>query len=322
MGEIRSPKVSVIIPTYNHGRFIGEALESVLAQRYQDFEVIVVDDGSTDGTRALVAAYAPRIRYHFQPHAGAASARNTGLRMSSAPYVAFLDSDDTWAPEKLALQVVYLDAHPQFGAVFTSYLVTDEEGKPLGVEPRRFPYTQSPFENLLIWPYGSMHVAVVRRACLERVGGFDETLAIAEDWDLWLRVSQQCGLANLDQPLATYRQSAGSTSRGTQRQQAPAMFRRVVDKVFADPARLQHLSRGEVNRLQRRAYASLEITVALMLQGSPWPHIRAAARLSPSVVGLRWRAVAFLCLSGLGLRRPPPSPAAVAMRGHGSWPAG
>ncbi len=299
---MEEPRVSVIIPAYNHARFLGEALDSVLSQTFQDFEVLVVDDGSTDGTRALVASYGPRVRYRFQPHAGVASARNVGLRDTSAPYVAFLDADDTWAPEKLDLQVAYLDAHPHVGVVFTSYLKTDEAGKSLTMEPKRFPYIQSPFEAMLIWPYGSMHVAMVRRTCLERVGDFDETLAVAEDWDLWLRVAQHYGVANLDQPLATYRQSSGSTSRGSRRRQAPIMFRRVVDKLFADPARLAGLSRDTVERLRRRAYSSLEITIALMLLGSPWEHLLRAARLSPAVLWLRRRAVAFLMLQGLVCR--------------------
>ena len=299
MGEDERPTVSVIIPTHNHARFLGEALDSVLAQRFQCFEVVVVDDGSTDETRALVASYAPRVRYLFQPHAGVASARNAGLRHTSAPYVAFLDADDTWVPDKLALQVAYLDAHPHVGVVFTSYLKTDEAGKPLGREPKRFPYTRSPFETMLIWPYGSMNVAMVRRACLQRVGDFDETLTIAEDWDLWLRVARHYGIANLDQPLATYRQSAASASRGPGRGQAPIMFRRVVDKLFADPARLAGLSPRRVERLRRRAYGSLEITIALMLLGPPWGYLCRAARLSPAVLWLRRRAVVFLILQGL-----------------------
>ena len=309
MDDSRPPTtVSVIIPTHNHARFLGEALDSVLAQRFQDFEVVVVDDGSTDGTRALVASYAPRVRYHFQPHAGVSSARNAGLRYTSAPYVAFLDADDTWAPEKLSLQVACLDAHPRLGVVFTSYLKTDESGKPLMVEPKRFPYSRAPFETMLVWPYGSMHVAMVRRACLARVGDFDETLTIAEDWDLWLRVAQRYCIANLDQPLATYRQSARSASRGPGRQEAPAMFRRVVDKVFADPARLAGLPQTKVERLRRRAYGSLEITTALMLLGPPWRHIACAARLSPAVLWLRRRALVFLILQGLAGRFPAGEP--------------
>jgi glycosyltransferase involved in cell wall biosynthesis len=293
---VKEPRVSVIIPTHNHGRFLGEALDSVLSQTFRDFEVLVVDDGSTDETRALVASYGPRVRYRFQPHGGVASARNVGLRETSAPYIAFLDADDTWAPEKLDLQVAYLDAHPHDGVVFTSYMTTDEAGNLLTMEPKRFPYVQSPFEAMLIWPYGCMHVAMVRRTCLQRVGNFDETLIMAEDWDLWLRLAQHYGVANLNQPLARYRQSLGSTSRGPRRRQAPMMFRRVVDKLFADPARLAGLSRDTAERLRRRAYGSLEITVALMLLGSPWGHLLRAARISPAVLWCRRRAVVFLML--------------------------
>lgn len=302
MSEGSCPTVSVIIPAYNHARFLGEALESVLAQTYKDCEIVVVDDGSTDDTRTVATSYAPRVRYYFQPHGGEGNARNAGIRVTSGRYVAFLDADDTWAPEKLAKQVAYLDAHPEVGVVFTSYLKTDEAGKPLTVEPKRFPYTRSAFETMLIWPYGSMNVAVVRRTCLDRVGGFDETLLFGTDWDIWLRVAQHYGMANLDQPLATYRQSAGSVSRGPRRREAPAMFRRVLDKLFADPTRLAGLPPSTVERLRRRAYGSLEITIALMLLGPPWRHLLTAARLSPAVVWLRRRAVAFLILQGLAGR--------------------
>jgi hypothetical protein len=156
---------------------------------------------------------------------------------------------------------------------------------------------------MLIWPYGSMHVAMVRRVCIDRVGDFDEHLIFAEDWDLWLRVARHYGVANLDQSLATYRQSAGSVSRGALRREGPAMFRRVLDKLFADPERWWGWTPHAIEHARRRAYASLEITIALMVQEPPWRHILAAGRLCPSVLRLRWRAVGFLILQGL-LGRP------------------
>lgn len=304
-----SPRVSVIIPAYNHARFLSEALESVRAQTFQAFEALVVDDGSTDETREVVAAYAPRVGYHYQAHAGVSRARNEGLRRTGAPYVAFLDADDTWAPTKLARQVAFLDTHPEVGVVFTSYHVTNEAGRPCGVEPGRFPYGERPFETMLLWPYGSMNVAMVRRSCIARVGGFDEVLTEGEDWDLWLRVSRYYGIANLDEPLATYRRVASDATRARRLTTAPAMFRRVLDKLFTDPARLEGCSAAWIRRWRRRAYASLEITVALMEQDPPWRCLSAALRLSPFVVCRRWRAMGFLILSGL--KRLAPEPRAV-----------
>jgi len=289
------PRVSVIIPARDHARFLGEALDSVLAQTFQDLEVLVVDDGSTDETASVVTAYAPPVRYHYQTHGGVSRARNEGLRQTQGSYVAFLDADDTWAPAKLERQVAFLDAHPRVGVVFTSYYLTDETGRPFAIEPRRFPYRCRPFERLLIWPYGGMNVAMVRRACFDRVGAFAESLTAGEDWDLWLRVSQHFEFANLDEPLATYRQMP-SAARAARRATGPDSFRCVLDGLFADETRLQGYSQEWRRRWQRRAYASLEITVALMGHGSPFGHVLAAARQSLAALALRWRAVAFLLL--------------------------
>ena len=296
MGE---PQVSVIIPAYNHGQFLVEALNSVLSQTFEGFEVLVVDDGSADDTRQVVERYASRVRYLFKTHTGVSGTRNVGLQHTTGPYIAFLDADDTWMPEKLSRQVAYLESHQEVGVVFTDYITTTEAGEFLAREPRFFPYHRHPFEAMVVWPYGSMQMAMVRRSCLDRVGGFDESLTIAEDWDMWLRVAQHYGIAKIDRPLATYRQTSASASRGPQRREAPAMYRRVLDKLFADPERLPGWTLADVARLRRRAYASLEITIGLMLQGPPWRHIFLAGSLCPSVLIQRRRAVAFLVLHGV-----------------------
>ena len=290
------PKVSVVIPAHNHARFLPEALASVQQQTWRDFDVLVVDDGSTDNTAAVVAGFAPHVRYLYQQNAGPSSARNTGIRHTRGEYVAFLDADDTWMPEKLALQVAYLDAHPDAGLVFTKVLVMSEGGQPLYTYPHRYRYECRAFERLLLWPYGSMNVVMVRRTCFERFGLFDESLPAAEDWDMWLRVAPFYRLGFLDRPLGTYRQSSNSVSRGSGVQQAPEAFRRVLDKLFSDPERLAGRSRAEVTRLRRMAYASLEVTVALNMAANPWPHLRKAVRLHPGIVPLRWRAVGLLLL--------------------------
>jgi glycosyltransferase involved in cell wall biosynthesis len=291
-----SPKVSVVIPAHNHARFLPDALASVRQQTWREFDVVVVDDGSTDNTAEVVAGFAPHVRYLYQPNAGPSSARNTGIRHTHGEYVAFLDADDTWMPEKLALQVEYLDAHPDAGLVFTKVLVMSEAGQPLYTYPHRYRYGRRAFARLLLWPYGSMNVVMVRRACFERFGLFDESLPAAEDWDMWLRVAPFFRLGFLDRPLGTYRQSSNSVSRGSGVQQAPEAFRRVLDKLFSDPERLAGHSRAELARLRRLAYASLEVTVALNMATNPWPHLLRAVRLHPGIAPLRWRAVGLLLL--------------------------
>ena len=292
----RRPRVSVVIPAYNHARFLPDALESVLAQTFRDFEVLVVDDGSTDNTGEVVAAFAPRVRYIHQHNGGPSRARNTGIRHTTGEYVAFLDADDTWMPEKLALQVGYLDTHPDAGLVFTKVMVTTEAGQQLYTYPHRYRYERRAFERLLLWSYGSMNVVMLRRLCFDKLGFFDESLRAAEDWDMWLRAAPYFRFGYLDRPLGTYRQSGHSVSRGPRAHQAPEMFRRVLDKLFSDPERFPGRTRAQVERLRRLAYASLEVTVALNMATNPWPHLARAIRLHPGIVPLRWRAVSLLLL--------------------------
>src|SRR5437867_1708261 len=121
------PKVSIVIPTYNYGRYVVEAVESVLNQSFQDREVIVVDDGSTDDTRERLERFRGRIRYIYQRNKGLPAARNTGIRAARGAYVAFLDSDDLWLPEKLALQVPILDTRQQVGMVYTDAHLFDDQ---------------------------------------------------------------------------------------------------------------------------------------------------------------------------------------------------
>src|SRR3990170_2838516 len=117
------PKVSVIIPTYNREKYIVETLQSVFAQTFTDYEVIVIDDGSTDNTADVLRPYLDRIVYIRKPNGGQGSARNVGIKVAKGEYIAFLDSDDLWMPEKLELQVKYLDNNKDAGLVFTDYLV-------------------------------------------------------------------------------------------------------------------------------------------------------------------------------------------------------
>lgn len=201
-------KVSVVVTSFNYGRYVGGCLESILNQTYQDFDVIVVDDGSTDDTARVVEPYlSHRVRYHYQTNQGQASSKNTGIRLTDGEIVAFLDADDQWEPNKLERQLPLLD-NPRVGVAYTGGRVIDAEGRPLGIPPRadymvfrRGKITRwLGFENIV--PFSSV---AVRRSLLNEHGAFDETLTMGIDWDLWLRLSCETEFDFLPEPLLIYR---------------------------------------------------------------------------------------------------------------------
>lgn len=202
-----TPTVSAIVPTFNRADLIAETLESIVNQTFDDWECIVVDDGSTDGTRSIVEEFVirdPRFRYVWQENSSAANARNRGIRIAAGEYIAFLDSDDLICPDKLEWQVatlqrdseavlVYGDTfHFRNGNLADGYLYLERvANKPQGWA----------FESLLTC--SSIYAPLVRTACLRQLGGFDTTLASAEDWDMWLRLSK-CGKILYEPRLSLY----------------------------------------------------------------------------------------------------------------------
>jgi glycosyltransferase involved in cell wall biosynthesis len=186
------PKVSVIIPVFNRPEAVRRAIESVLAQTCQDFEIIVVDDASTDATPAVVAAFADsRISLiRHERNRGGSAARNTGIRASSAPYVGFLDSDDEWLPHKLERQLaVFEGATDQVGLVYAGAERVYEDG----VVSRDLPRSERDLTRTLLLEnvIGETSVGMVRRSVLDQTGGFDESLPSCQDLDLWLRISER-----------------------------------------------------------------------------------------------------------------------------------
>jgi glycosyltransferase involved in cell wall biosynthesis len=204
------PKVSVVVPTYNSGRFLGRALQSVLDQTFQDWELIVVDDGSTDDTQEVMAAFqGPCIRYAYQENRGAPAALNAGIRLARGVYIAFLGADDRWLPEKLALQVAQLDSLPlKVAMVYTDlHLLNLEDETILGrFLEGRDPPRGKVLSQLLHTDGSFIHpcASLIRREVFERVGLFDEGLKTHEDWDLWVRIARVYEVEALDIPLAMY----------------------------------------------------------------------------------------------------------------------
>jgi glycosyltransferase involved in cell wall biosynthesis len=201
------PLVSVILPTYNRETYLGESIRSVLAQTYRSFELIVVDDGSTDGTEGLVRSFSPPVRYARQPHAGVARARNRGLDEARGELIAFQDSDDLWHQDKLALQVALLNERPEVGVVCTAEQIIDPDGNVIGGQWKTLHsgwVTEALFQSIFV----IMPSAVVRRHVVDRVGRFDGSLRINSDYQFWLRASLVTEFFALDQPLVYERRWA------------------------------------------------------------------------------------------------------------------
>lgn len=199
-----APVVSVVMPAYNVAWCVGRAVDSVLAQDYGACELIVVNDGSTDKTAEVLAAYGDAITVIHQGNRGMSAARNAGMRAARGEYVAFLDSDDWWLPGKLSRQVELLHSRPEIGFCSTAARVENPEGKLLNLWRCRHGRTdmlETLFaENAAI--AGGCSAVMVRKSLLDRTGLFDESLRGFEDPDLWMRLAAVSGYACLDEVLA------------------------------------------------------------------------------------------------------------------------
>ncbi|THF63651.1 glycosyltransferase family 2 protein [Pseudothauera nasutitermitis] len=213
------PLVSVVIPAYNAADYVLEAIASVRAQDYAALEIVLVDDGSQDGTAELVRAAAPEVRIVRQDNAGVAAARNTGLRAARGELICFLDADDGWFPGKLAAQVAYLRAHPEVGLVYHRWLVwrPDADG---GYRPPPRPQVVDGGINAARsgWIYPQLlldcivhtSTVMIRREIAEAVGGFDPELKNGEDYHYWLCASRLCRIDQLAGVYSFYRAVPGS----------------------------------------------------------------------------------------------------------------
>lgn len=202
------PLVSVIIPTFNRGWTIADAVESVLVQDYRPFELIVVDDGSTDDTEQVLMRYGAEIRVIRQGNRGVSAARNTGIQHSRGELIAFLDSDDTWRPGKLAVQVAFFRDRPK-----TLICQTEEiwirNGRRMNPKQRHRKQSGMIFYDSLSLCLVSPSAVMMRRRLFDTIGLFDETLPACEDYDMWLRVSSRYPVFLIDTPLIVKRGGHG-----------------------------------------------------------------------------------------------------------------
>ncbi|MCW1908063.1 MAG: glycosyltransferase family 2 protein [Candidatus Saccharibacteria bacterium] len=248
-------KLSVVLPTYNGANYLALALDSILTQTYTDFELLVINDGSTDKTASILAAYAKkdkRLHVITQPNKGLVASLNHGIELASGEYIARHDDDDVSHPERFMKQVAFLDSHPDVAIVGSSMSVMDDAGQVLhnhavllqDPELRHELLIRSPF------PHGSV---VFRKSAAVNAGLYNGDTWPAEDYDLWLRMSQQGQLANIDDYLYTYRENSKGISSMRQQEQA--------EKTAAVRARAWELRRVLLNakRIDVSAYLKLDM---------------------------------------------------------------
>jgi len=289
------PKVTVIIPCYNSKGMVRDAVESALSQSYKDLEIVVVDDGSDEETAGYLPADS-RIRLIRQAHRGAAAARNRGTESARGEILAFLDCDDVWFPDKLEACVRELLEHPERSAVFHAYYTEDMRTGEVSRSRDDFISWKKPDRLLLSMNRQNVHpsTAVLRKACVEAVGGFDETIQICEDWDLWLRLAERFEAAYVDRPLAKVRLHGRNTiltrlgewaennrkTIGKALRRNPGLYEGVRREVFAE----HHFWAGFYS------YRLLDLPVARR-------HLWRSLRTRPA-----WRAFSYLLRSLAGRR--------------------
>ncbi len=251
--------VSVIIPAYNAQNFIKATIQSVINQTYPNWEMLIVDDGSTDETRQVVQKYLAdhRIQYLYQKNQERAAARNRGIRHASGKYIAFLDADDLWLPDKLKVQVEYLHNHPKTGLCFTHYMLINSQGESLGQQAVNFATGSNQFYSLLKGNFIANSTVMTPRTILDKVGLFDESLPAfgSEDWDMWLRIARLYPIHLIDHPLTLYRLHESNTSLERMRLSAEA----VLQKIFTDPTLPANIARNKKN-IYARLYLVLSET--------------------------------------------------------------
>ena len=303
---INKPLVSVIVPTYNYGRFIGETLECLLAQTYANWECIVVDDGSTDDTAERVARFIERdARFKFvrQENALQAAAKNNGLRNSTGEYIQFLDADDLIEPQKFEKQVEYLEAHPEVDIVYGSmrYFKTEApdeklywvwgENKPWMPETcgsGKEVLTALVRQNIMV-----INSPLIRRRVVDAVGMFDDRLPPAEDWDYWLRCAaagMRFQFADLPGTLALVRWHSSSSSYDRRKMYSSMMLsREKVEALTSDPEVLS-LNREHMKKDQQTL--ALETISHGPLRACLREMIRAALLSGRKKHTLKWLACA------------------------------
>jgi glycosyltransferase involved in cell wall biosynthesis len=245
------PTISVIVPAYNAERTIWETINSVQQQTFSDFELIVINDGSTDRTLELLhTVNDPRLKVFSYPNGGLSAARNRGITQASGEFIAFLDADDLWTPDKLELQLAALRHHPEAGVAYSWNYCMDEKGESFYADNSNF-FTGNIYAQLLLDNFivnGSN--CLIRRQAVESVGEFDPAVAGSADWDYWLRLALHWPFVLVPKHQVFYRMSSGSMSANVEFMERCNL--RVIEKAFqAAPPEMQSLKNQSLARTYR-----------------------------------------------------------------------
>ena len=283
----RNPLVSVIIPTHNAGKFIAQALQTVLDQTYAQYEVTVVDDGSTDETKDILREFDGSIRYLYQDNRGPSAARNAGIRIAQGDYICFLDADDLWVPNKLESQIAFFEEHADIGLVFSDEEEISTHGTTRHSRLARSRFcsdlvghapVRTAFQKLLIENFIPTSTVMIRKECFAKAGLFDQTLTVVEDRDLWLRIAAHFEIACLPRVLGKKLEHERNISGNSQlnlcsrlkvwqkmRREFPHLTPRIVVKGLSAEAYLQlaYILAAKDERRQARAAAIRSLGCAI-----------------------------------------------------------
>jgi glycosyltransferase involved in cell wall biosynthesis len=267
-------KVSVIIPNYNYGRYLRDAIESVLSQTLRPYEVIVVDDGSTDESRDILDEYADRVRVHFQKNKGVGAARNKGAELATGDILAFLDADDYWSPDKLEKQVAELLTDPDMGLIHCGLRYVDENGN-LGDEylvgdAGEVAIKLLQFKPVISGPGGT---SLIRKDVFVEVGGYDtnKDLHPSEDWDLSYRIATRYKFGFVPEPLLYYRQHGSGGHLNIAKMERAMLL--AFGKAFSNSAE-------EIQTIRRECYSNLYLVLAgsYLHSGKVFPSIASCVK--------------------------------------------
>ena len=274
------PRISVIVPTFNRASWLSECLDAILTQRYRDFELIVVDDGSQDNTPEVLAQYAERVRMIRQENRGVAAARNVGIQHAHGDYLAFCDSDDLWQRDKLQLQLEVFQNDPAAMVCYTDEIWL-RNGEHLNQCKRHLKLSGWIFDKCLDLCIVSPSSVMMRRDFFEQVGLFDETLVVCEDYDLWLRASLQFPFHFISKPLIVKR--GGHADQLSQKYWGMDHFRAL--------AIVKCLEHNRLTGTQRHNAIAMLIQKCTILAHGAHKHGRTAAAQQYEAIMQQWRAV-------------------------------
>ena len=307
----RTSLFSVVIPTYNRAAKVVRAVESVLAQSMADYDVWVIDDGSTDDTAVVLAPYRERIHYVNQANGGVSRARNRGIQESSGRYVAILDSDDRWRPQKLAAISRAIQAHPDTGLFYSQWEVVNEAGELQWVDRSRTAGGRA-YEALLRGDFLAASSAVMKRECLEAVGSFDPLMEPCEDWDLWLRISRRYIIELVPETLVLFEHTQQNKETSNTKAWLAA-HDRVIEKAFVSDPNLNEKARRAVRA--NLAYVKGRVCLQSSSEQEALGYFKQAVSLQPSLLKAR---LYYLVLSSPGFRQLLPPALRRRMRLQGS----